>query len=190
MMKRVQIDGLECVATVEADETTLRVSAHLTNNSAQKVFLFNVLHGEIGEDGVYPLDPRGAYVSIESDRVVVSRKIIDVPFGMFVEKRNIPFVTRLLPKQGMQDYIELPLPLAARSPYIEHDDAPKDRINLPVYLEFGFFFGHDDTESMSASFNTSGGARRGFEPFSLSSQRIARIGGFTGALCLIDRPRR
>ena len=127
-----------------------RVAAqYLAENISQRaVFLFNILHGHISESGVYPL-LTGAYVELEPEAVVVSRKLFPVPELTLVEHRNIPFVTRLLPQARVHERIELSLPLKQFDPYRSFEDEELIQwVEKPLMFELGYFLGAAGTEEL------------------------------------------
>ena len=161
-----------CASSMQA----LELEYVAENISQQAVFLFNILHGDISESGVYPL-LTGAYVEMEPDAVVVSRKLFLVPHLMLVEHRNIPFVTRLLPHARIHERIKLPLPLKPFDPYRAFDD--EDLVQWaekPLFFELGYFLGAAGTEQLGHSYPTDHGERPGFDVFTESSQKLLRTG--------------
>lgn len=170
---RADIDlKARCTSSVHA----LRLEYVAENVSQHPVFLFNILHGEISEAGVYPL-LETAYVELEPDAIVVSRKLFPVPQFTMVERRNIPFVTRLLPKARVHEFINLPLPLKPFDPYRSWDDEDLTQWEeKPLVLELGYFVGAPGTEELGRSYPTNHGPRPGFDVFTQSSEKLLRTG--------------
>lgn len=155
---------------------TLRLEYRAMNRGQRTLFLFNILHDEMTEAGAFPLFD-GAYVESTGDAVVISRKLFPVPPMTFVERRNIPFVTRLVPGATIQESLVLSLPLKPTDPYREFDSTELVQWSeQPVFFELGYFVGAEGTEQLAKSFPTDAGARPGFDVFTESSQILQRAG--------------
>jgi hypothetical protein len=170
---RADIDlKARCTSSVRA----LQLEYIAENVSERPVFLFNILHGNFAANGVYPL-LNAAYVEQEDDAVVVSQKLFPVPELMLVEQRNIPFVTRLLPRARVHEHIELALPLKPFDPYRSFKDEDlRQWIEKPLMFELGYFVGSPGTEQLGRAFPTDHGERPGFDVFTESSQKLLRVG--------------
>jgi hypothetical protein len=155
-------------------QSSLQLEYLAENISDRPLFLFNILHGHIREDGIYPL-LNAAYVELEPETIVVSQKLFPVPQFMLVEHRNIPFVTRLLPRARVHAIIELSLPLRPFDPYRSFDASELLQwVEKPLLFELGYFVGADGTEKLGRSYPTDQGPRPGFEAFPEGSQKLAR----------------
>jgi len=154
----------------------LRLRYRATNLTKRPLFLFNTLHGEMTEAGVFPLDT-GAYAEIREGSVVLSCKLFPVPDMMLVETRNLPFVTRLQPAESIVETISVPLPVKPRDPYrdqrSESSSAPK---RYPLFFELGYFVGAPGTEKLARTFPTDHGPRPGFDAFDEAAQRFTKVG--------------
>lgn len=167
---------IDLKARCTSSARTLHLEYIAENVSERAVFLFNILHGEIAQNGVYPLLKR-AYVEQEPDAAVISCKLFPVPEFMLVEHRNIPFVTRLLPRARAHEHIELTLPLRPFDPYRSFEDEDlRQWIEKPVMFELGYFVGAKGTEQLGRAYPTDQGERPGFEVFTESSQKLLRVG--------------
>ena len=166
--------GLE-VRLALADQR-LRLEYRAINSGGRPLFVFNILHGEMDESGVFPL-LHDAYVEMRDNTVVVSRKLFPIPPMMFVERRNIPFATRLLPGQVLHEVIELAVPLKPNDPYHDVDAAElRQWMELPLIFELGYFPGAENTEQTARTFPTDHGLRAGFDVFTESAQLFQRAG--------------
>lgn len=146
------------------------------NLARAPLFLFNLLHGEMNESGTYPIDRR-PYVEIGREAVVVSVKLFPVPELTFVEKPNIPFVTRVPPGHTFRDSLSAPLPLATHNPYAEPVSGQgRSTQERPALFELGYFVGKAGTEELGTLFPTDQGPRPGFDVFTASDQKLARVG--------------
>jgi hypothetical protein len=155
-----------------------RITLHYatTNLTQRPLYLFNILHGEIGENGVFPLDD-GGYVELADGAIIVSRKLFPVPELVFVESKNLPFVTRLAPGATFQEAIGLPLPLAPANPYESSNEGGDGAVEmLPLFFEIGYFLGVQGTELLGKRFATDRGPRMGFDVFTDSEQQLQRSG--------------
>lgn len=170
--------GVRLQAAMTASDVTLRVAYVVTNFSERNVFLFDVLHGGMGPDGVFMDPERAMYVALEPRRIVICHQIFPVPQGMRVEKRNIPFVTRLTPGSRTEASVDLDLPLLAFDPYRGLADKLRVPVRLPLFLQIGFFFGAAGTEALAKTYPTRAGPRPGFDPFPITSQRLLAVGPF------------
>lgn len=168
---RADIDlKARCTSSARA----LQLEYMAENLSQSPVFLFNILHGQITEGGVYPLLDT-AYVELEPEAIVVSRKLFPVPRFKKVEHRNIPFVTRLMPQARVHQQIELPLPLKPFDPYHSYDaDELVQWEERPLVFELGYFVGASGTEELGRSYPTDHGPRPGFDVFTQSEQKLLR----------------
>ena len=165
---------IDLKARCTSSTSALQLEYLAENISQRPVFLFNILHGHISESGVYPL-LTGAYVELEPEAVVVSRKLFPVPELTLVEHRNIPFVTRLLPQARVHERIELSLPLKQFDPYRSFEDEELLQwVEKPLMFELGYFLGAAGTEELGRSFPTDHGPRPGFDVFTESAQMLLR----------------
>lgn len=184
-------DGLTLETVLEERDGRLHGRYRALNTANSPIFLFNHLHGEFNA-GHFPLDEQGVYVEIDQQAVVISQKIVPPPPGTFVERRNVPFVTRLVVGQDVNRSFELALPLRSHTPYGKGsvDQGGTDR-RLPAFVELGYFIGQPGTEALARNFPTDRGNRPGFDPFPIKSQLIARTGPFPPLPSLVaDRPSR
>ncbi len=145
------------------------------NLSSQPAFLFDILHGEASNSGSFELFESRVYVEIGQNRVTLSRKIMPVPPMTFVEKRNVPFVTRILPGETAEGDFILKLPAVSYSPYIRETEANSPLKKLSIVFELGFFLGKEGTEALAKRYKTSAGLRYGFDPFPITSQKTVSV---------------
>ena len=160
---------IDLKARCTSSTRALQLEYLVENVSQSAVFVFNILHDHIAENGIYPL-LTGAYVELEPEAVVVSRKLFPVPELTLVEHRNIPFVTRLLPQARIHERIELTLPLRPFDPYRSFEDEELLQwARKPLVFELGYFVERPAPRELGRSFPTDHGPRPGFEVF--TSQR-------------------
>lgn len=166
------VADLELHARHQLGEGFLRLEYRVRNLADAPAFLFNVLHRDF-DAGVFPLDPSG-YVEIGPDTVTVSRKLFAVPPFTLVEKRNVPFMTRLAPGAVFSEQLHLATPLVARNPYEAEAPEGGAPANRALIFELGYFIGAPGTEQLGTMFPTDAGPRPGFEAFGDDRQKLAR----------------
>lgn len=167
--------GLELSASCEVRGDVAVLRYRVINRANAPLFLFNVLHGGVGEDRIFQIEER-SYVEIEADALVLSRKIMPVPDDTFVETKNVPLVTRLEPGEQFTNTVNEALPLRPRGPYDDEPESGGTERVMPAYFEIGYFFGKPGTDELALTLPTSDGPKMGFDPFPESSQKIARVG--------------
>jgi hypothetical protein len=148
------------------------------NSGPDAIYIFNILHEEFNEQGVYPVNLSKIYVEITQDAVILSKKIFPVPSGMFVEKTNVPFVTRLAPGAHVTEKMNVPEILQPASPYLPDatDDSGQKTALRKIFFELGYFVAKAGTDDLVKSYPTTLGSRLGFDPFPITSQLIKRAG--------------
>jgi len=161
-------------ASLQLEGTRGYLTYRVTNRADRVLFLFNVLHGESDERGHYQVDP-GCYVQIADDSVTLSKKILEPPMGTFLEKNNVPFVSRLPAGQHYSEHISFPLPLRERTPFAQPGSGHGTQAR-PCFFEVGYFFGQAGTDELIQVFQTNSGQQIGFDPFPISSQSVLRVG--------------
>lgn len=169
---RAAVADLELHARHQLGEGFLRVEYRVRNLADAPAFLFNVLHRDF-DAGVFPLDPSG-YVEIGPETVIVSRKLFAVPPFTLVEKKNIPFMTRVAPGELFSAQLHLATPLVARNPYEAEVPEGGATAGRALIFELGYFIGAPGTEQVGTMFPTDAGPRPGFEAFGEDKQRLAR----------------
>jgi hypothetical protein len=170
--------GMTLETIFEERDGRLHGRYRAVNTADTPIFLFNHLHGEFNA-GHFPLDAQGVYVEPDQQAVVISQKIVPPPPGTFVERRNVPFVTRVQVGQDFSHAFELALPLRRHTPYgTPVADPGETARRLPAFFELGYFIGQSGTEALARNFPTDKGNRPGFDPFPIKSQLIARTGPF------------
>ena len=169
-----QMEHLKIRAECRLEEGKLSIAYWVQNITDRSVFLFDIIHRDFN-GSEFPIDD-GAYIEVSDETIIVSRKLFPVPDNLFVEAKNIPFVTRLLPGASANGRVELQLPLTPRNPYETLDNMKPEAMVLPVQFELGYFLGSEGTERLGRSFPTDRGNLPGFDVFDESSQLLARTG--------------
>ena len=126
------------------------------------------------ESCVYPL-LTGAYVELEPEAVVVSRKLFPVPRIDACRASKHSVVTRLLPQARVDEPTSLSLPLKQFDPYRSFEDEELIQwVEKPLMFELGYFLGAAGTEELGRSFPTDHGPRPGFDVFTEFAQMLVR----------------
>lgn len=169
---------LKITASLSEDKNVLTLTYKARNTAQYPVFLFNILHDDFSDTGNYIIFQNYCYSVVKTDRIVFSLKIIEVPADKFVEKPNIPFVTRLLPGEDIEAACAVLLPVRTVTPYT-YDGLNQETGAigpLPVYFELGYFVEQPGTLELLEQFPTNHGEVPGFYPFPAESQKTVRIG--------------
>ncbi len=97
--------------------TSLSIQYNVTNTRSHPIYLFNVLW-ELDPKGKYKLaDPSGYICLSPSGELHVAELILPLPRDRTVYLRNVPFVTKVEPKQTFTGKVQLPLPVSEYNPY-------------------------------------------------------------------------
>ena len=174
-------DNLELVVEMKPGEEILSVFYLVRNRNNSPLFLFNILHERPGPGGVYEID-EGGYVEVGTNETVISRKQLTLPFGVLVESKIVPFVTRVPPGGEFKETFKMPLPLSQKvyyeDPEAEQADQQSKSVPMILRFELGYFFGKPGTDELAKWYATSKGNVIGFNPFPVSSQKIISVGPF------------
>ena len=175
----IEVDNCKLEVDIkQVDSTTLKVYYNFLNQNQQNAYLFNRIYDDITDDDVYTTDRNLMYVEIEKGNVILSKKIIPVPAGTLVEKPIIPCVSKVKTGFGFKETILVKLPLKPWTPYFMplDEDLAEAPVEGQVFLEFSFFLAPPEGDKLAQTVETSDGTALYFYPFSVSSQKLMRVG--------------
>lgn len=168
------------VTLTRPEPHVLRLRYRVPNHLALPLYLCNQLYKTVARDPatgelVYAVQPNLANVRLEPERVVVGKAVVEVPEWMFVEAPQIPCLSRLLPGEGWEETLDLPVPLM---PYTVYDYSPA--IGKPVarklLFELGYFLASPHTENFITAVRTPWGSAYYIDPFPASDQSLLVAG--------------
>ena len=107
---------LSCDVLLEADALALTYT--LDNHSELSIAAFNRF-AIASPDGSSRLSPEGAYRDLAADTLTVSMLTLEVPPGLRVAEREVPFVTRIAPGHRFAETVRFARPVTLHSPYRE-----------------------------------------------------------------------
>ncbi len=166
--------------TREAGRLTLRYKFYNKSDS-RSAYLFNLLYEEVDETTGYMVDKNFFYVEFEDDKVLMSKKLVPVPPLVFVEKLNIPCVTRVRPGESFEESLTIVSPLSLRNPYLQAGQGKRYVIfeKHKLFFELGYFFAYPGSgDKLANTVKTAIGPSLRFDPFPPSSQSILGLGPF------------
>jgi len=149
----------------------------VTNYSNNNIYFFNRIYKSSLTHQVSEISKNYCYAYVREDGVLVLAKaIVPVPEDLLVEKEVIPFCSKISPKNKFEEELEIILPIKLFTPYEEPQVIENN--NYPVVFRFGYFVGHEKTESMEIKVPSSEGEVIGFDPFDYNYQKIIEVGEF------------
>lgn len=174
-------ENIDVVAEMKIDNGVLYFDYSVKNKSPAPLFLFNILHGAPGSDGLVEVD-EGSYVELGETEVVISKKQLSLPFGVLLLQKTVPFVTRIPSQRSFRENFQMPLPLSRKVYYeeqkIDENAKLEPTTSLPLSFELGYFFGKPGTDELAKTYKTNKGDVIGFDPFPIGSQKVLSIGPF------------
>ncbi len=109
--------NLTARANLDLEQDRLKIAYTIKNGSPDRICVFNRLFDE--GDSSFDLNPNRAYLSVEgSDAVVITKRIIDIPDGMDVERPECPYMSCIEPGATFAEEFELAVPLRLDHPYV------------------------------------------------------------------------
>lgn len=108
--------SLSCEANLTGDALVLTYA--LTNLSPESVAAFNRFH-VAPPDGSPRMAPDGAYTDLANDVLTVSMRVLEVPRGLRVAERELPFVTPVARGGRFTEAVRFVRPVRLHSPYRE-----------------------------------------------------------------------
>jgi hypothetical protein len=119
--------SFEVAARVQGEQ--LQVGYRFKNDRQQSVFLFNVLW-DTNARGDIVAAPSPVYVSLPQQAILrLSQQVPPLPKGKRVERRIVPFATKVPPGEAASKIYTLALPLQEYNPYFPAEDgAPEELI--------------------------------------------------------------
>jgi hypothetical protein len=165
------------VSLILKDNNSLETFICIKNKTKQTIYLFNRLYTEYNDDDEFAIDKNIFYTYIdENDLLYLVKAIIPVPSGLNVEKEIIPCCTKILSGETFEESLEIELPINLYAPYTKKKENLKKQ--YPVVFRFGYFLGHENTESMEIKIPTKYGEVMYFDPFDYNYQEIIEVGPF------------
>jgi hypothetical protein len=164
-------------ATLRIDANGIALRHEVKNTTSADIFLFNQLYADVDQQGRYEVDASICNIEAQHDRILISKKIAEVPANMLVETRNIPCVTGVAAGASLNEAVQLSLPLRQWTPYIDGPARPRIAL-LPVFFQVGYFIGAGNAVNLASKVATSAGVAMRFAPFSISNQRLLTVGPF------------
>jgi hypothetical protein len=172
-------DEMGCVLQVWVNRVSaieLELSYIFTNGTIRNAYIFNKLYAEFDDSGVYRTDSQLVNVTVEDGKVIVSKKIMNIPPRMKVERPNVPCVTKVPAGSKTQEIMRLPLPLKIWTPYTDDSAVPQSTEEKRLYFALGYFLSAPEGDQMVRTVQTSAGAALYFYPFSIGSQKVLEAG--------------
>jgi hypothetical protein len=108
---------LQCVIE-EQTAAMLQLRYDAANVSNSDLYLFNRIHSEYTEDGVFKLDDNLVYIYSEDGGIHLSKRIPDIPSGVFAEMPIVPCTMLLRIGERLSETLRLNLPLQPWDPYL------------------------------------------------------------------------
>lgn len=164
-------------ARLRIDPGAIALHYEVKNTAGAEIFLFNQMYGDVDQQGRYQLDAAICNVEVQQERILISKKIPELPPNMLVEVRNIPCVTGVRPGAAFGEVVQLSLPLRQWTPYDQRPGRVRTAL-LPVYFQLGYFVAAGNAASVADKVPTTTGTALRFAPFSMSSQRLLTVGPF------------
>ena len=165
---------------LSADRVQLHYQVH--NGGVRPLYLLNQLWEGLTPQRQVIVPPNRAYVEVLPDRIKISQKVPETPYGTLLEYAYMPFMARVEPGATYAQKLTLPLPLL---PYTQYDKdlAPGPLVAYPFYVELGYIFSHSGVESMVEPFLTETGETVFYTSyFQASSQYTISVGPFEESL--------
>lgn len=130
--------SFEVAARVQGEQ--LQVDYRLKNDRQQSVFLFNVLW-DTNSRGDIVAAPSPVYVSLPQEGILhLSQQIPPLPKGKRVERRIVPFATKVAPGETASKIYTLGLPLQEYNPYFPTEDGVPEEVVTARELVFTLQF--------------------------------------------------
>jgi hypothetical protein len=162
----------------------LAFSYSFTNNSDRAAYVFNRLYNEL-ESRIPVVDSSIINIVRNADRVVVSKRVLPVPAGLLVEKRNIPCLTRVDPGTTITENLAVRMPARQYSPY-PTGPYQNQVTRYPANFELGFFLAYPGREDVIPVIDTNLGRMPCLDAFSDAAQQILRVGPITSDFRLAE----
>ena len=190
-------ENADCRLTVtllSPDAETLHLQYQVRNTSTLPLYLLNQLWENSWNDtarneAVFGVVPNLANVESSAESVMISKKVTDVPYGLLVEGRRIPLMTRVAPGAEYTETVVLPLPLRLYNTY-QRGPLNVPVVSRPLYFELGYRALEHAAETAVLKAATPGGSAFGMNAFPASKQTIIGVGPFQQP-CLVladERP--
>lgn len=187
MFERFSSQNSECALSVtlsEGAENLLDLAYSVTNLSQRPLCMLDQFGNAVAPFG--GSEGKNSYVAeTRGDVLVLSRKFIATPAGMFVEQTFIPYVTIVSPGQTAGDVIHLANPVTPWHPYLEPDEAVEDGPPARLFsFELGYFLSTIDALEL---FERQGKFTRP-EAFDEAAQTVIGVGPFRRRIEISRQP--
>jgi hypothetical protein len=187
-----------CTLTVTVVRDPAAEALHLQyqvrNTSALPLYFLNQLWENAWRDTnrnqlVFYALPNLANVESSADSVTVSKKVVDVPYGLLVEARRIPLMTCIASGAEYIETVVLPLPLRLNNTY-QSGPLNVPAVPRPLYFELGYLSLEPVAETAIREVATPGGSAFGIDAFPASEQTIIGVGPFQQSFLVLadERP--
>ena len=123
---------------LELGKDVLAVEYEAGNVSDSDLYVFNRLHRDVSDDGVFDLDPNVVYIAVEDSVVHLTKRVPDIPRGLLVEVPIVPCATLLRRGETLRETLSLSLPLRSFNPYRPQDQAVVTGFDSVVF-SLGYF---------------------------------------------------
>lgn len=189
----LRAENADCslAVTLEFAVDALHLRYQARNRGTLPVYLLNRLWNTIRRDSgtdaqVFETLPDLATVQVDSTEVVVSKSVVDVPYLMLVEVRQIPCMTRVAPGESYEETVRLPLPLM---PYTVYERAASHgpSVSRGLRFELGYIQGSERVERMVEPVATPTDEAFYIDAFPAQDQGIIGVGPFQEAVPVINQ---
>jgi hypothetical protein len=156
------------------------------NDSGHVAFVFDRIWRHVRPETSFLIEEHRCWVEVAADSATLSGKIIDVPEPMFVERRNIPLVTKVGSGERHVGRMIAGLPLRTDTPYHDEEATTDTVRERPLWIEIGYFVPPPEGALLARAVRTSLGSGLQFDPFPIESQRVLRAGPLSSAIPACD----
>ncbi len=164
------------VSLSKIDTSTLRCNIKIRNKASNDLYFFNRIYTDTDSKGILNVSKNNFYAYVNTnDTLILAKAIIQVPEEFFVESEVYPCCSKILPGNILNEELKLDMPIQLYHPYVE--ESPNLR-EYPVNFQFGYFVGHEQTESMEIIVPSNEGELICFDPFDYNYQKIIEVGVF------------
>ena len=184
----LQAENADCSLTVtlEFAADALHVQYNVRNRGILPIYLLNRLWNNIRRDSttnvqVFETLPDLATIQVDPTEVVISKTVVDVPYLMLVEVRQIPCMTRVDPGDSYEETIHLSLPLMPYTVY-ERAGSLGSAVLRNLRFELGYIQSSPLVERIVEPVVTPTGNAFYIEAFPARDQSIICVGPFKEAV--------
>lgn len=189
----LQARNADCslAVTLTSASDVLHLHYRVSNHGTLPLYLLNRMWNTIRRNSatntqVFETSSDLANIQIDSTEVLVSKTVVDVPYGMLVEVRQIPCMTRLAPGDDYEETIRLALPLVPYTVY-EQNSSPGLRVSRKLRFELGYILGSPHVERIVEPVATSTDTAFYIDAFPAKNQLIIGAGPCLEELSVINK---